>query len=140
MTAVPSAPRITCGVSTCTSNSSAPGGRPWASSSLVHSRVIAVTWSAEVTFGSVTTNPGGSRPRASSSARNRSSVRIARWRVGRSRLLQRSPVNGGAAPRLVRQAGGRGPGVRVLVGAVVPVLEVQPEILDRLGGELGQHP
>jgi hypothetical protein len=54
---------------------------------------MAATCSGTLTFGSVTTKPGGGGPSAS---RNTSSVRTDRARVGASRHLTRSPTNGGA--------------------------------------------
>ena len=69
---------------------------------------------------------------------------MARRRVAGSRLLPRRPVNGGAGPGgdLGRQAHGGAPGVRVL-GVVAPVavavLEVEPQVLDGLRDQLGQH-
>ena len=118
MVAVPSAPRISCGVSTWTSKTSAPGARPCACSSRPQSPAIAVTWSAEVTLGSVITKPAGSGPCASSSPRNPSSVRMARRRVAGSRLLQRSPVNGGAFPAAASAA--RSPAARLASASSAP--------------------
>ena len=71
-----------------------------------------------------------------------SSVAMARRRVAASRLLQRSPQNGGAWPAATasRQPGRGRPRVVVLGGpaaVAVAVLEVQPQVLDGLAGQLG---
>src|ERR1022692_4414621 len=142
MVAAPSGPRMACGVSTWTSKYS----RCWwlsqyAASSRSHSTAIADTWAADVTWGSVIRKPGGTgRPCSSSAPRNTLSVLTARCLVAFSRLLHRTPVNGGAgAPRREgadAPRGRAGMGVLGVVGpAAVAVLEVDPQVLDRRSGE-----
>ena len=103
---------------------------------------MARTWSTEVTFGRVVTKPaGGPPPKAPST---RSSERTPRRRVGASSDLMRTPLTNGApappspartspASRACRSSSSSGRGA-------VAVLEVQPQVLDRLARQLGQHP
>ena len=95
-------------------------------------------------MGSVITNPGGSgRPCSSNVPRNVCRVLIARRLVSRSRLLHRRPLNGGADSSPIAVARARA-AARACASSVssprsaVAVFEVDPQVLDRLGGQLGQ--
>ena len=137
--AVPSGPRIDCGVSTCTSNR-----RSRQSSAHVHHRLDLVD------AGDL-----GQRhhPAVEDPARGSSSVATydvsVRSAAGPGRRLEALEPDPAERRRLARAAGSRASAVAarhhvgVLVGvapADVAVLEVDPQVLDRLGGELGPHP
>lgn len=91
---VPSASTMDCVVSIWTSKRNVRSGRSYADSRRASTSAATETWSTAVTFGSVTTNPDGSGPCSSRLPRNRSRVRIPRWRVKASKLLKRMPTNG----------------------------------------------
>lgn len=57
----PSAPRIACGVSTCTSKRMRPAGSPFALSRALATATIASTWSTDVTLGRVRVRPSAGR-------------------------------------------------------------------------------
>ena len=104
---------------------------------------MASTWLTVLTFGKVIISPSGSGPASSRVDRNRSRVRSPRRRVGASKHLNRRPTKAGATPSATAAASSRadpdGVGVLVVVAAVaVAVLEVEPQVLDRLGAELGR--
>jgi len=84
-------------------------------------------------------------PSQATAATKRVRVRSPRARVGASNDLNRMPQNGARVPAACasRRAAAAALDVLVLlrVGArAVAVLEVDPEVLDRLRGELGPHP
>ena len=102
---------------------------------------MAWTWSTDVTLGRVSRKPSVRPPARTSSPRNRSRVRRPRRRVGASNDLNRIPWNGAAFPSCTDCGQGAGGGDRggVLLGVravAEAVLEVDPQVLDRLGLEL----
>jgi hypothetical protein len=96
--AVPSAPRMSCGVSTCTSNRRRPAGRSMGGlQPFAH-----VDHRLDLRDGAhLRQREGetvGREPASSSPPRNRPRVRSPRRRVDSCRLLNRMPMKGGACP------------------------------------------
>ena len=72
-------------------------------------------------------------------------MRTPRWRVGPSSDLARIPTDGGAVPATasaatIAAAARRTSSSSASGRAAVAVLGVDPQVLDRLGGQLGPHP
>ena len=122
-----------------------PAGNPAAVSYASQTATIASTWLTVLTFGKVITRLSGRPPCSSRVDRKRSRVRRPRRRVGRLEALEPQADEGRGPPGGDRSGQfARGPdrlGVLDLVAAIaVAVLEVEPQVLDRLGGQLGLDP
>ena len=145
MSAVPSAARIACGVSTWISKWSVSAASEPDSSTFPSANTNASTCSTEVTLGSVTTNPSV-RP-SGFHQRAHEQLQRAYTATARRRLealhpdsVERRRVAG--RDRRRERPGGRDR-CRVLVLVVpdaVAVLEVDAEVLDRLGVQLAAYP
>ena len=143
----PSEPTISCGVSTWISKPSRPGrqaGRGLVRLADRH-HGLDLADRADLREGDHQVVRQAAVRRAGWT-RNRSRVRTPRRRVGASKHLNRRPDEGRGAAR--RRSPRPAPAARrtasassaVVAAVAVAVLEVEPQVLDRFGGQLGLDP